>query len=144
MKLRYMRCNINMEVTEFRIGQSGTFSKTLTQTDVYSYAGISGDFNPVHVNEMEAKNSLFGKQVVHGMLTASLISTVIGTVMPGKGSIYLGQNLKFLKPVFFGDTITAVVTVLEIDVERSVLKLQTQEFNQYNDMVVDGTAMVKI
>ena len=139
-----MRCNINMEVTEFRIGQSGTFSKTLTQTDVYSYAGISGDFNPVHVNEMEAKNSLFGKQVVHGMLTASLISTVIGTVMPGKGSIYLGQNLKFLKPVFFGDTITAVVTVLEIDVERSVLKLQTQEFNQYNDMVVDGTAMVKI
>lgn len=133
-----------MEVTEFRIGQSGTFSKTLTQTDVYSYAGISGDFNPVHVNEMEAKNSLFGKQVVHGMLTASLISTVIGTVMPGKGSIYLGQNLKFLKPVFFGDTITAVVTVLEIDVERSVLKLQTQEFNQYNDMVVDGTAMVKI
>lgn len=144
MKLRYMRCNINMEVTEFRIGQSGTFSKTLTQTDVYSYAGISGDFNPVHVNEMEAKNSLFGKQVVHGMLTASLISTVIGTVMPGKGSIYLGQNVKFLKPVFFGDTITAVVTVLEIDVERSVLKLQTQEFNQYNDMVVDGTAMVKI
>ena len=144
MKLRYMRCNINMEVTEFRIGQSGTFSKTLTQTDVYSYAGISGDFNPVHVNEMEAKNSLFGKQVVHGMLTASLISTVIGTVMPGKGSIYLGQNLKFLKPVFFGDTITAVVTVLEIDVERSVLKLQTQEFNQYNDMVVDGTAMVKL
>lgn len=133
-----------MEVTEFRIGQSGTFSKTLTQTDVYSYAGISGDFNPVHVNEMEAKNSLFGKQVVHGMLTASLISTVIGTVMPGKGSIYLGQNVKFLKPVFFGDTITAVVTVLEIDVERSVLKLQTQEFNQYNDMVVDGTAMVKI
>jgi len=133
-----------MEVTEFRIGQSGTFSKTLTQTDVYSYAGISGDFNPVHVNEMEAKNSLFGKQVVHGMLTASLISTVIGTVMPGKGSIYLGQNLKFLKPVFFGDTITAVVTVLEIDVERSVLKLQTQEFNQYNDMVVDGTAMVKM
>lgn len=133
-----------MNITDFKIGQSGSFSKTLTQTDVYMYAGICGDFNPVHVNEVEAGKSIFGKQVVHGMLSASLISTVIGTIMPGKGSIYLGQNLKFVKPVFFGDTITAVVTIIGIDDYKNILELQTQEFNQNNELVVDGTARVKI
>ena len=133
-----------MNITDFKIGQSGSFSKTLTQTDVYMYAGICGDFNPVHVNEVEAGKSIFGKQVVHGMLSATLISTVIGTIMPGKGSIYLGQNLKFVKPVFFGDTITAVVTIIGIDDYKNILELQTQEFNQNNELVVDGTARVKI
>lgn len=133
-----------MNITDFKIGQSGSFSKTLTQTDVYIYAGVCGDFNPVHVNEVEAGKSIFGKQVVHGMLSASLISTVIGTIMPGKGSIYLGQNLKFVKPVFFGDTITAVVTIIGIDDYKNILELQTQEFNQNNELVVDGTARVKI
>lgn len=133
-----------MNIADFKIGQSGSFSKTLTQTDVYMYAGICGDFNPVHVNEVEAGKSIFGKQVVHGMLSASLISTVIGTIMPGKGSIYLGQNLKFVKPVFFGDTITAVVTIIGIDDYKNILELQTQEFNQNNELVVDGTARVKI
>ena len=133
-----------MNITDFKIGQSGSFSKTLTQTDVYMYAGICGDFNPVHVNEVEAGKSIFGKQVVHGMLSASLISTVIGTIMPGKGSSYLGQNLKFVKPVFFGDTITAVVTIIGIDDYKNILELQTQEFNQNNELVVDGTARVKI
>lgn len=133
-----------MNITDFKIGQSGSFSKTLTQTDVYMYAGVCGDFNPVHVNEVEAGKSIFGKQVVHGMLSASLISTVIGTIMPGKGSIYLGQNLKFVKPVFFGDTITAVVTIIGIDDYKNILELQTQEFNQNNELVVDGTARVKI
>lgn len=133
-----------MDIANFKIGQSGSFSKTLTQSDVYMYAGISGDFNPVHVNSVEAETSIFGRQVVHGMLTASLISTVIGTVMPGNGSIYLGQDLKFVKPVFFGDTITAVVTVVGIDEKRKILELRTQEFNQNQDLVVDGTAKVKI
>lgn len=133
-----------MNITDFKIGQRGSFSKTLTQTDVYMYAGICGDFNPVHVNEVEAGKSIFGKQVVHGMLSASLISTVIGTIMPGKGSIYLGQNLKFVKPVFFGDTITAVVTIIGIDDYKNILELQTQEFNQNNELVVDGTARIKI
>lgn len=133
-----------MDIASFKIGQKGFFSKTLTQTDVYMYAGISGDFNPVHVNEVEAEKSIFRKQVVHGMLTASLISTVIGTIMPGKGSIYLGQNLKFIKPVFFGDTITAVVTITGIIKEKNILELETQEFNQNGELVVDGMAKVKI
>lgn len=133
-----------MSVDKFYVGQSGKFSKTITQSDVYMYAGISGDFNPIHINEVEAHNSFFGKQIVHGMLTASLISTVIGTIMPGKGSIYLGQNLKFMKPVYFGDTVTAIVTVNEINQEKNILELTTQEYNQNNELVVDGTATVKI
>ena len=128
----------------FQIGESGSFSKTLTQTDVYNYAGICGDFNPVHINAEEAKNSIFQKQVCHGMLTASLISTVIGTIMPGPGSIYLGQTLKFLKPVFFGDTITATVTVIDINEEKGILTLKTEESNQNGDLVVAGEAKVKI
>lgn len=129
---------------EFYVGQSGSFSKTLMQSDVYQFAGIVGDFNPVHMNEVEARNSIFGKQVCHGMLTASLISTVIGTVMPGQGSIYLGQTLKFLKPVFFGDTITATVTVTGIDEEKGILTLKTEETNQNDVLVVVGEAKVKV
>ncbi len=129
---------------EFYVGQSGSFSKTLMQSDVYQFAGIVGDFNPVHMNEVEARNSIFGKQVCHGMLTASLISTVIGTVMPGQGSIYLGQTLKFLKPVFFGDTITATVTVTDIDEEKGILTLKTEETNQNDVLVVVGEAKVKV
>ena len=78
------------------------------------------------------------------MLTASLISTVIGTVMPGPGSIYLGQNLKFVKPVFFGDTITAVVTVMAIDNEKGILELKTEEYNQRDELVIKGTAKVLV
>lgn len=129
---------------EFYVGQSGSFSKTLMQSDVYQFAGIVGDFNPVHMNEVEARNSIFGKQVCHGMLTASLISTVIGTVMPGQGSIYLGQTLKFLKPVFFGDTITATVTITDIDKEKGILTLKTEETNQNDVLVVVGEAKVKV
>lgn len=129
---------------KYYVGQSGSFSKTLMQSDVYQFAGIVGDFNPVHMNAVEAQNSIFGKQVCHGMLTASLISTVIGTVMPGQGSIYLGQTLKFLKPVFFGDTITATVTVTAIDEEKGILTLKTEETNQNHVLVVVGEAKVKV
>lgn len=133
-----------MGKSRYIIGMTGSFSKTITQSDVYSFAGITGDFNPIHVNALEAKKSIFGKQVVHGMLTASLISTVIGTIMPGEGSIYLAQNLKFVRPVYFDDTITAIATVIGIDEEKNILELQTQAFNQENVMVIDGTAKVKI
>lgn len=129
---------------QFYVGQMGWFSKTLTETDAYLYAGISGDFNPVHINCVEATNSTFGRQVCHGMLTASLISTVIGTVMPGKGTIYLGQNLKFIRPVYFGDTITAKVTIIQIDEIKRQLTLKTEEFNQDGVIVVTGEAKVKV
>lgn len=131
-------------MNNYYIGQQGTFSKTLMQSDVYNFAGICGDFNPIHMDAQVAARSYFGKQVCHGMLTASLISTVIGNIMPGNGSVYLEQNTKFLKPVYFGDTITAVVEIFEIDEEKSILTLKTEEYNQINELVVEGTAKVKV
>lgn len=129
---------------EYYVGQKGTFSKTITEYDVYGYAGITGDFNPIHINKIEAEKSIFKKQVCHGMLTASLISTVIGSIMPGSGSIYLEQNCKFVKPVFFNDTITAEVTIVEIDKKHGILTLQTDAYNQNRELVVAGNAKVKM
>ena len=129
---------------KYYIGQQGTFSKTLMQSDVYNFAGICGDFNPIHMDAQVAAQSRFGKQVCHGMLTASLISTVIGNIMPGNGSVYLEQNTKFLKPVYFGDTITAKVEIVAIDAKKRILTLKTEEYNQANEMVVSGTAKVKV
>lgn len=135
----YQRCD-----DELYVGKSGSFSKTLTQSDAYNFAGICGDFNPIHINTNQANKMIFGKQVCHGMLTASLISTVIGTIMPGPGSIYLSQDIKFVRPVFFGDTITAIVTIINIDHNKGILTLKTKEYNQNNELVVDGQAKVKM
>lgn len=131
-------------MNKYYIGQRGTFSKTLMQSDVYNFAGICGDFNPIHIDAQVAAKSRFGKQVCHGMLTASLISTVIGNIMPGNGSVYLEQNTKFLRPVYFGDTITAKVEIVAIDAKKRILTLKTEEYNQANEMVVAGTAKVKV
>ena len=125
------------------IGQTASFAKTITQSDVYGFAGIVGDFNPVHVNSIVAEKSVFKKQVAHGMLVGSLISTVLGMQLPGPGTIYLEQYLRFKKPVYFGDTITAVVTVKEaINVDKGIFKLETKAMNQNNDCVIDGFAIV--
>lgn len=125
-----------------RVGDTASFSKTVTETDVVLYAGISGDFNPVHVDAQAAKSSLFGQRIAHGMLSAGFISNVLGTQLPGPGSIYLGQELKFLKPVYIGDTVTAIVTVTERIVEKNRLKLSTVAINQRGETVITGTATV--
>ena len=126
------------------IGQSASFSKTISESDVYGYAGIVGDFNDVHINEAAAKNSIFGERIAHGMLVGGLISTVLGTKLPGVGTIYLEQQLKFIKPVFFGDTVTAIVSVNEIvNMEKGIYKMDTNIYNQNNDTVVTGYAIVK-
>jgi len=117
-------------IAELKIGDKAQFQKTITETDVYLFAGISGDNNPVHLNDLEAKKSIFKERIVHGMLTASLISAVLGTKMPGPGTIYLGQNLKFIKPVKFGDTILAEVEVIEIIETKNIVKLSTICYNQ--------------
>lgn len=126
---------------EFQIGQSATFSKTITETDVYGFAGISGDFNPVHINRMEAEKSVFGKRVAHGILAASFISTVLGMYLPGPGTIYTKQELKFCRPVFIDDTVTARVEITEIS-DRGRARLKTQVFNQNGECVLDGMAEV--
>lgn len=126
------------------IGQKASFSKTISESDVYGFAGIVGDFNPAHVNAVEAKKGIFGRRVAHGMLTGSLISTVLGTKLPGPGTIYLEQDLKFLKPVFFVDTVTALVEVSDIINEnKDIYRLSTKIINQNNETVSDGYAVVK-
>lgn len=124
----------------FRIGESAEYSKTLTETDVYNFAGICGDFNPLHVNKIAAEKSRFGRPVCHGVLITSFISTVLGMYLPGPGTIYLEQNTKFHKPVYIGDTITAKVVIKSID--GDIIILDTDVYNQCDDKVISGTAKV--
>ncbi len=126
------------------VGEKATFSKTITETDVVLYAGLIGDFNSLHVNKQAASESLFGRRVAHGMLTAGLISTVIGTRLPGEGSIYMGQELRFLKPVFLGDTITAAAEVVEVMEDKRRVRLHTWCINDRGETVVDGEALVMV
>lgn len=129
---------------QITVGESASFSKTITETDVYGFAGIIGDFNSVHVNKVEAQKSIFGDRVAHGMLVGSLISTVLGTKLPGEGTIYLEQNLKFRKPVFYGDTVTATATVSEIvNDDKGIYKLETTITNQNGQITHEGYAIVK-
>lgn len=124
------------------VGQSASFSKTITESDVYTFAGLSGDLNPAHINEEYAKNTRFGGRIAHGMLSAGLISAVIGMQLPGPGTIYMGQTLKFLAPVRIGDTVTATVKVLSIDEERRRAVLETTCTNQENALLISGEAKV--
>ncbi len=125
------------------VGDSASLSKTISESDVYGFAGIVGDFNPVHINAIEAEKSIFGKRVAHGMLVGSLISAVLGMKLPGPGTVYLEQNLKFLRPTYLNDTVTAVVTVKEIiNPGKGILKLETKVLNQNDQCVVDGYAVV--
>jgi 3-hydroxybutyryl-CoA dehydratase len=126
---------------DIKVGDTAEFSKTITQFDVYQFAGITGDFNPVHINKEFAEQSMFKEQIAHGMLTGSLISTVLGTKLPAENTIYLGQNLKFVAPVKFGDTVTARVEVTEKRDDKHIIKLKTQVHNQRGELVVDGEAV---
>ena len=129
-------------ISEMKLGDSASFTKTVSEHDVYTYAGVSGDFNPAHVNEVEAQKRIFGKRIAHGMLSAGFISTVLGTQLPGPGTIYMGQELRFTKPVFFGDTITATVTVAELIPEKNRAILDTVCTNQNGEVVIKGKATV--
>ncbi|HHP7235326.1 MAG TPA: MaoC family dehydratase [Desulfobacterales bacterium] len=133
---------IGKSIDELEIGQSARFSKTVTESDIYLYAGISGDFNPAHVNEDYASRTFFKTRIAHGMLSASFISTVIGTLLPGPGSIYLRQEVNFLAPVKIGDTVTATAEVVEIDKEKKKVRLNTTCTIQDGTKVIEGQALV--
>jgi 3-hydroxybutyryl-CoA dehydratase len=122
-------------------GDTAEFAKTISESDIYLYAGITGDFNPAHIDEVYASNTFFKKRIAHGMLTAGFISAVIGNKLPGPGAIYLKQELAFLAPVRIGDTITAKVEVLEI-MEKNRIRLKTFCVNQDGTIVLDGEALV--
>ena len=129
-------------INEMKIGDSASFTKTVTDTDVYMFAGITGDFNPAHVNQVEAEKGMFGKRIAHGMLSAGFISAVLGTMLPGPGTIDMGQELRFTKPVAIGDTITATVTVAEMIIEKNRVILDTVCTNQNGEIVIKGKATV--
>ena len=129
-------------IDELRIGETRQFAKTISESDVYGYAGITGDLNPAHINEEYARNTFFRTRIAHGMLTAGFISAIIGTKLPGPGTIYIGQNLKFKAPVRIGDTITASVEVTEIIKEKNRVKMKTTCMNQDGTLVLDGEAFV--
>lgn len=128
-----------------KIGDSAEFSKTISESDVYMFAGITGDFNPIHVNSEYAKNSIFSNRIVHGMLTSSLISTILGTKMPGEGTIFLEQNVKFKKPVYIGDTVRAEIVLSEvINYEKGIIKFEDKIINHDKQVVIEGYSIVKI
>ena len=126
----------------FKVGDSAEITKTIEQSDIDAFAAVTGDHNPVHVDEEFAKTTRFGRRIAHGMLTASLISSVLANKLPGEGSVYLGQTLKFVAPVFPGDEITARVTVKETREDKPILKLETICMNQRDEIVIRGEATV--
>jgi 3-hydroxybutyryl-CoA dehydratase len=129
-------------IEQIKVGDTAEFSKTVSESDVYLYAGITGDLNPAHINETYAKDTFFKTRIAHGMLTAGFISRILGMQLPGPGTIYMRQSLNFLAPVRFGDTITALVEVIDVIAEKNRVRLKTTCTNQEGTVVLDGEAMV--
>ena len=129
-------------ISELKIGDAAEFAKTVSETDVYLYAGVSGDLNPAHINEAYAATTFFKTRIAHGMLSAGFISAVLGMQLPGPGSIYLRQELNFRAPVRIGDTVTARVEIIEINLEKNRVRLKTTCVNQDGKLVLDGEAVV--
>jgi len=132
---------MNYLYDELQVGQKASFGKTITEGDVYLFAGISGDINPAHINEEYAKGTFFKTRIAHGLISAGLISGVLGNIMPGHGTIWVSQNLNFLAPVKFGDTITATVEILE-KLEKFKLKIKAECVNQDGVVVLAGDGII--
>lgn len=128
----------------YKVGDTATFSKTITDDEIRRFADLVGDHNSVHLNDEFAKRTRFGRRIAHGMLSASLISTCIGTQLPGNGAIYLSQSFKFLAPVYPGDTVTARVTITKVRDDKPIVTLETICFNQNQEPVVKGEAVVMV
>lgn len=124
------------------VGDVAEFSKTITDADVRAFADLTGDHNPVHLDEEYASGSRFKRRIAHGMLTASLISSALANKLPGQGTIYLSQSLKFIAPVYLDDTVTVRVTVAEIREDKPIATLETICRNQRGELLVKGEAVV--
>ena len=134
---------VGCRIDDLAVGMTARYARTVTEADIVLFAGVSGDHNPVHMNEVYAAGTMFKGRIAHGFLSASLISTTIGTRLPGPGSIYLSQNLRFKAPVRVGDTVEARVTVTGVYPEKNRVALQT---NCYvgDRQVVEGDALVMV
>ena len=127
---------------DFKVGEKASITKTFTEQDVFLFAELSGDFNPIHIDKDFAEKTFFKQRIAHGFLVGSLLSTIIGTKLPGHGTIYLSQALNFKAPVFLGDTIYAEVEIIEKITAKSRLKLKTVCCNQKGVVVIEGEALV--
>ena len=128
---------------DLTIGMESSYQKTITETDIDAFAALTGDTNPVHLDSEYAATTPFKARIAHGMLSAGLISTVLGTQLPGPGCIYLEQQIKFKAPVFIGDTLVATVTVADINQRRGRVSLKTQCCVN-TKLVADGTASMMV
>jgi 3-hydroxybutyryl-CoA dehydratase len=128
---------------DLKVGMSAMFGKTVTEADIVAYAGVSGDTNPIHLHDGFARSTRFGQRIAHGMLSAGFISAVIGTRLPGPGSVYIAQTMNFMAPVLIGETITAVATITAIDEKRRRVTLKTQCLNG-DKVVIDGEATILV
>ena len=133
-----------MRIDDLFIGESCEMCKVFTEQDVLTFSMLSLDKNPIHLDKKYAETSFFKRRIVHGFLSSSLISAIIGTKMPGPGSIYLHQEMNFKKPVFIGDIVKAVVTITDINKEKSIVYLQTNCFNGFDELTVEGKAVIKL
>jgi 3-hydroxybutyryl-CoA dehydratase len=128
---------------DLKVGMTAVYSKTVTEADMVMFAGVSGDTNPLHLSKDFAKTTKFDGRIVHGMLTASFISTLIGTRLPGPGAIYMGQSLKFLAPVRPGQTVNTRATITDINREKARITLHTQCMVG-DEVVIEGEALIKV
>ncbi len=126
----------------FTIGQRASFSKQITERDVTRFADISGDKNPLHLDAEYAERTRFGARIAHGAFAFALISAALGTELPGPGTLYMSQSLKFIKPVYFDDTITATVEITAIRGDKGIVTLKTECVNQRGEIIADGEAIV--
>jgi 3-hydroxybutyryl-CoA dehydratase len=127
-------------IDELRVGDSAQISKTITEGDIELFARVTGDFNPVHLDQTYAEKTIFKGRIAHGLLSVGLLSNILGNILPGHGTIYLSQEVKFLAPVRIGDTITARVEVIELIPEKNRARFRTTCVNQEGKLVVDGLA----
>jgi 3-hydroxybutyryl-CoA dehydratase len=133
---------IGKTIDELKVGDTAEFTKTVSEADIYMYAGVTGDANPAHIDEVYASNTFFKTRIAHGMLLGGFISTVLGNRLPGHGTIYMKQELEFLAPVRIGDTVTAQAEVVEIIQDKNRVLMRTTCVNQDGVTVVDGKALV--
>lgn len=128
----------------FAVGERASLTRTVTDEDVRAFAALTGDDNPLHLDDRYAAGTRFGRRIAHGMLTASLVATVLGTRLPGPGAIYVSQRLEFRRPVYVGDTVTATVEVVDVRADKPVLRLRTTCHNQRGELVLEGEAVVLV
>jgi len=129
---------------KIKVGDSASVTKTITEADIQVFGDLTGDHNPLHFDKEHARHTRFGKPISHGMLTGSLFSPIIAHQLPGEGAIYLSQSLKFVAPVFSGDTITATLTVTRVRQDKQIITLEGTAKNQNGEVVITGESLVLV